>query len=92
MPFPDQLLSDAFTRYERAVASGPRAELVAARAALCVALEESGAALPVEVRDQLWRDQKLLRELQSERASDAAELVRLPSHRPAASPQPSRAS
>lgn len=87
----DQLLSHAFARYERAVASGPRGELVAARAALCVALEESGAALPVPVRDQLWRDQKLLRELQRERTSGAAGLVRPPSHRPASSPEEPRA-
>ena len=84
----EQRLLDALSRYERAADAGPRAELVAARAALCALLEASGMELPPEVRDQMWRDQKVLRELDEQRVAAVSGLIRVPSHRPADSVRP----
>ena len=76
---------EAFRAYEAAVEAGDRAEVAAARMSLCATLQSTGWVPPQEVRDQLWRDQKLVREREQERAVGLGELFRMPSHRPPAS-------
>lgn len=84
----DLRLERAFAWYERAFGTGDRADLVAARLSLCLLLERSGWELPGEVRDQVWRDRKALREIEQGRTRDAGEVVlRPPSHRPPGSPR-----
>lgn len=84
----DRRLAETFARYERAVETGDRAELCAARLLLCLVLERTGWEPPAEVRDQKWRDRKALRQLEQEPAHDVVEpVLRPPSHRPPGSPR-----
>ena len=84
----DRRLADAFAWYERAVEAGERDDVVAARLSLSLLLERSGWEVPGEVRDQMWRDRKALREIEQGRSRDVGEMVlRPPSHRPPGSPR-----
>lgn len=90
MPRPeaDLQLERAFASYERAIGTGARADIAAARLSLCLLLERSGWELPREVRDQVWRDRKALRELEQQPSRDTAEAVLRPAtHRPPGSPR-----
>ena len=79
----DGRIAHTFAWFERAVEAGDRDDIAAARLALCLMLERSGWEPPGEVRDQMWRDRKVLRELEQRRGRDLAEpLLRAPSHRP----------
>ena len=78
-------LAAAFARYEAALASGEQARLVLARVSLISQLQAGGWQPPPEVLDQMWRDRRALRELEHERPVDVADVLRVPSHRPAAS-------
>ena len=82
MTAPDRALAEAFARYERALDLGRRTELAAARMALCQLLERTGWEPPAEVRDQMWRDRRTLRDLGQEQERDAPAVVPPPSHRP----------
>lgn len=77
---PLDVLRAAFSRYERALTSGDRSQLVGARAALCAALVATGWSPPAEVADQMARDGRTLRSLRQAARGDT--FVRSPSHRP----------
>lgn len=84
----DLRIAQTFAWYERAVEAGDRADVAAARLALCLLLERSGWQPPGEVRDQMWRDRKVLREHEQGRGRDLGEPpLRPPSHRPPGSPR-----
>lgn len=69
----------AFTRYEAAQLGGDRQELSTSRLRLTQLLEQSGWTVPGEVREQMRRDEKVLRRLAEPDA--VIDLLRAPSHR-----------
>lgn len=86
-------LATAFAAYEQALASAERADVARARLGLVAALRADGWDTPAAVRDQVWRDQRTVRdaELDSQLVAYPDEALRAASHRPAASVRPVRA-
>lgn len=77
-----QRLDEAFTRFETAQVGGDRQAVSTARLALCRLLEATGWSVPAEVRQQMLRDEKVLRRLaEAEPAALIDGLLRPPSHR-----------
>ena len=77
-----QRLDEAYSRFEAAQVGGDRQAVSTARLALCRLLEATGWTVPVEVRQQMLRDEKVLRRLTDAEPEALVDgLLRAPSHR-----------
>ena len=80
-PEEQQRLDAAYSQYDAAMLRRDRAEVAAARLRLIQVLVETGWDAPEEVRDQVLRDQKVLRRAAEAQAEAALDVVRPPTHR-----------
>ena len=77
----EQRLAAAYDRYDAAMVRRDRYEIVEARLVLIRTLIETGWDAPTEVREQVLRDEKVLRRVAEMRSDPTADLLRPPTHR-----------
>lgn len=77
----EQRLTAAYDRYDAAMMRRDRYEIVEARLVLIRVLVETGWDAPTEVREQVLRDEKVLRRVAEMSADPTTELLRPPTHR-----------